>query len=82
MSQAYQQLPSVEQSTMYLTINVQGELYQYIGLPFGAASAPAIFQVMDTCRESLTFCYIDDILVNGVGAPSQPCRSDIMDARQ
>ena len=43
-------------------------LYRYTRLPFGVASAPAIFQrTMDTVLQGLSHvqCYIDDILVTG-----------------
>ena len=42
-------------SEKYLTINTHLSLYQFTRLPFGVASAPAMFVV----------CYIDDILVSG-----------------
>ena len=43
-------------------------LYRYSRLPFGVASAPAIFQrTMDTILQGLSHvqCYIDDIIVTG-----------------
>ena len=52
----------------YYTINTPSGLYQYTRLPFGIASAPALFQrVMDTILQGVTraICYIDDILVTG-----------------
>ena len=68
LSQAYQQLVLDEQSTPYVTINTHRGLYQNTRLPFGVASAPAIFQkVMDTILQGIpqVICYIDDILVTG-----------------
>ena len=65
LSQAYQ---LDEESAKYLTINTHLGLYQYTGLPFGVASAPAIFQrAMDQILQSIpgVVCYIDDILVIG-----------------
>ena len=50
----------------YCTINTSRSLYQYTRLPFGIASAPALFQrVMDTILQGVTgaICYINDILV-------------------
>ena len=53
----------------YATINTHRGLYQYTRLPFGVASALAIFQqVMDTILQGIphVLCYLDDILVTGV----------------
>ena len=68
LSQAYQQMQLDEQSAQYLTINTHLGMYQYTRLPFGVASAPAIFQrAMDEILQGIegTVCYIDDILVTG-----------------
>ena len=43
-------------------------MYQYKRLPFGVASAPALFQkMMDEVLQGIpgVICYIDDILVTG-----------------
>ena len=65
LSQAYQQLPLDEKSKKYVTVNTHPGLYRYMRLPFGIASAPAIFQqLMDTVLQGI-FCYVDDILVTG-----------------
>ena len=56
------------QSKELLTINTHKGLYQYTRLPFGVASAPAIFQqAMDTILSGVPgmVCYIDNILVTG-----------------
>ena len=69
LSQAYQQLVLDDESKQYVTINTHKGLYQYTRLPFGVASAPALFQkVMDTILQGIphVICYIDDILVTGV----------------
>jgi predicted aspartyl protease len=69
LSQAYQQLRLEENSKTLLTINTHKGLYRYTRLPFGVASAPAIFQrVMDTMLQGIpkVTCYLDDILVTGV----------------
>ena len=51
-----------------VVLNTHKGLYCYNRLPFGVASAPAIFQkVMDTILQGLpnVFCYLDDILITG-----------------
>ena len=66
LKHAYQQLPLSEESKQFLTINTSKGLYQYQRLPFGVASAPAIFQsTMDTILKGIdgVVCYIDDILI-------------------
>ena len=67
--QAYQQLLLDEELKAYTTINTHKGLYQYVRLPFGIASAPAIFQkTMDVLLQGIphVLCYIDNILVTGV----------------
>ena len=64
----YNQLPLDEKAQELTTINTHKGLYQYTRLPFGVASAPAIFQrTMETLLKDLpmTCVYIDDILVAG-----------------
>lgn len=68
LAQAYQQLLLDEESRKYVTINTHKGLYHYTRLPFGVASAPAIFQkAMDTILQGIpnVLCYLDDILVTG-----------------
>ena len=43
LSQAYTQIPLDEESVRYVTINTHKGLYRYKRLPYGVASAPAIF---------------------------------------
>ena len=68
LSQAYQQMLLASGSKEYLTINTHLGLYQYTRLPFGVASAPALFQrAMDIILQGISgvICYIDDILISG-----------------
>ena len=68
LSHAYNQLQLDEEAQELTTINTHRGLYKYTRLPFGVASAPAIFQqTMETLLKDLpmTCVYIDDILVAG-----------------
>ena len=68
LSQAYLQLELHPDSCKYCTINTHRGLYQFTWLPFGIASAPAVFQkIMDTILQGIprAMCYINDILVTG-----------------
>ena len=68
LSHAYQQIPLDENSKTLITINTHRGLFRYNRLPFGVASAPAVFQqAMDTILQGVpnVICYIDDILVSG-----------------
>ena len=68
LTHAYQQMPLDKQSRELVTVNTYKGLYRYTRLPFGVASAPAIFQkTMDTVLQGLpkVICYLDDILVTG-----------------
>ena len=67
LSHVYIQLAVNEALRPYLTINTHQGLCTYNRLPFGVASAPAIFQkMMDTVLQGISgvTCYIDDILVS------------------
>ena len=69
LSQAYQQMRLDQRSKELVTINTHKGLYRYTRLPFGVASAPAIFQrAMDNILQGIprVQCYIDDILVSGL----------------
>ena len=66
LSHAYQQVLLEPESRKYVTINTYRGVYQYNRLPFGVASAPAVFQqTMDKILEGLPMVvvYIDDILI-------------------
>ena len=68
LTQAYQQLLLDEESKELVTINTHLGLYRYNRLPFGVASAPAIFQrSMDQLLHGLSgvMCYLDGIIVTG-----------------
>jgi len=68
LSHAYNQLLLNEDSRKYVTINTPKGLYRYTRLPFGIASAPAIFQrTMDSILQGVegVACYIDDIIITG-----------------
>ena len=68
LSKAYLQIELDEESKKYLTINTHKGLYRVNRLPYGVASAPAIFQqTMDQILSKLprVVCFIDDILVTG-----------------
>ena len=68
LSQAYQQLVLEEESCELVVINTHIGLFSYTRLPFGVASAPALFQrAMDSILKGIAgvICYIDDILVTG-----------------
>ena len=68
LAQVYLQLSLDEESSAYMTINTHKGLYRFNRLPFGIASAPAVFQkTMDEVLQGIprTFCYIDDIVITG-----------------
>jgi len=65
---AYQQMLLDEESSKLVVINTHQGLYCYTGLPFGVASAPAVFQrAMDSILQGMphVICFLDDILIAG-----------------
>ena len=68
LSQTYQHILLDDDSQKFVTINTHLGLFQYTRVPFGIASAPALFQkTMDTLLQGVpnTLCYLDDILITG-----------------
>ena len=68
LANAYQQVLLDEESRDLVTINTHRGLYQFTRLPFGIASAPAVFQnLMDQILQGTegTGCYLDDIIFTG-----------------
>ena len=67
LSQAYLQVLLDEKSTSYCVMNSHQGLYQCKRLPFGIASALALFQkLMDSVLQGIpdVICYLDDILIS------------------
>lgn len=65
---AYHQLLLDGDSQLFTTVNTHLGLYQYLRLPFGVKTAPAIFQgVMEQILHGLhgVQVYLDDILIGG-----------------
>ena len=76
LAHAYQQLLLDDDSRCYVTINTHKGLFRYTRLPFGVASAPAIFQrIMDSILRDLPHVcvYLDDILVTGESEAAHLC---------
>lgn len=68
LSNAYQQVELDIESRKYVCINTHMGLYRYTRLPFGVASATAIFQeIMEKIISGLAgvACYVDDLIVTG-----------------
>ena len=68
LSHAYHQVELEPAARPYTTVNTHRGLFQYCRLPFGIASAPAIFQrTMESLVGDIPMCkaYLDDIIVTG-----------------
>ena len=71
LTAAYQQMLLDDSSSKLVVINTHQGLYRYTRLPFGVASAPAVFQwATDSILQGMShvICYIDDILITGTAA--------------
>uniref|UniRef100_H3BC74 ribonuclease H n=1 Tax=Latimeria chalumnae TaxID=7897 RepID=H3BC74_LATCH len=67
LPQAYTQIELDKESRKFVTVNTKG-LFQYNRLPYGVASAPAIFQcVMDSLLQGIpkVVVHLDGILITG-----------------
>ena len=68
LAHAYQQILLDDESRKFVVINTHKGLYHYNCLPFGIASAPAIFQrTMEGILQGIDHVtvYLDDILITG-----------------
>lgn len=68
LTQAYLQMEMEDSSKELLTINTHQGLFQYNRLPFGVASAPALWQrAMDQVLQKIPFtsCILDDMIISG-----------------
>ena len=68
LSHTYQQVLLEEKSQEFVTVTTHKGLYRYNRLPFGIASAPAVFQqLMEKVLQGIPgiVCFIDDVLVTG-----------------
>ncbi|XP_064468972.1 uncharacterized protein K02A2.6-like [Ornithodoros turicata] len=68
LSEAYLQMELDEEAKKILVINTHKGLFQFNRMPFGIASAPAVFQrTMEQVIAGIpsVACYLDDIIVTG-----------------
>ena len=68
LANAYQQMMVEDESKKYLVINTLKGMFRYNRLPFGIASAPALFQkAIEQILQGIpgVQSYLDDILVTG-----------------
>ena len=70
LTQACLQLSLDQKSKEYMTINTQRGLFRFCRMPFGVASASAIFQrTVESILQDIPFVVVvraDDILVSGI----------------
>uniref|UniRef100_A0A1X7VNS7 Reverse transcriptase domain-containing protein n=1 Tax=Amphimedon queenslandica TaxID=400682 RepID=A0A1X7VNS7_AMPQE len=81
LSQAYQQLQLDPKSREMVTINTHKGLYRYNHLPFGVASALAVFQrTMDHILRGIpqVLCYLDDNLITGRNDAEHLCNLELV----
>lgn len=68
LSHAYHQIELDAEARKFTTINTHRGLFEYSRLPFGIASAPAMFQrTMESLLADIPMCkpYLDDIIISG-----------------
>ena len=74
LSHAYEQMLVDEDSKTFLTINPHKGLYRYNRLPYGAASAPGIFQrMMEGLLQGIprVGVLLDNVLITGTTSEEQ-----------
>ncbi|XP_064469808.1 uncharacterized protein K02A2.6-like [Ornithodoros turicata] len=68
LSEAYLQMELDDEAQKVLVINTHKGLFRFTRMPFGIASAPAVFQrIMEQVTAGIpsVACYLDDIIVTG-----------------
>ena len=68
LSHAYHQIELAPEARKYTTVNTHRGLFEYTRLPFGIASAPAMFQrTMESLLADIPMSkpYLDDIIISG-----------------
>ena len=68
LSHAYHQIELDEDARKFTTVNTHRGLFRFCRLPFGIASAPAIFQrTMESLLGDIPMCkaYLDDVIISG-----------------
>lgn len=72
LAYAYQQVKLEEDSRKFVTINTHTGLFEYTRLPFGVASAPALFQrIMENLLQGFKHVQVSIRAVNHLEVPSQ-----------
>ena len=81
LAHAYQQVLLDDESLKYVTVNTPRGLFQHTRLPFGIASAPAVFQeIADKLLQEIpgVLCYLHDILISGSTAEEHDKRLEMV----
>ena len=81
LAHAYQQVLLDDESCNFVTVNTHRGLFQHTRLPFGIASAPAVFQeIMDKVLQGIpgVVCYLVDILISGSTAEEHDKRLEMV----
>ena len=71
LKSAYHQVPLSKEDKPYTAFEAGGKLYQYTRLSFGLTNGVACFQriidhIVDKCKLSSTFPYVDDVTICGM----------------